>query len=1621
MANEALKAASARAGLTGREIDQINGLSKMLDQHRRLSGMPQQIAQQEFSKLPQEQQNAHIAMFGNEDTTTEKKRGWLGTAFHYITEGLKNTVAVPFRVATEASDFMTRLYRTGAIASTQNIDLAKAFEIANDKGDKVFIPGRIEKAKAKFGQDMIAVAVKVAQGIPNDQIQAEGTEAEKQILAKYYSDRTKPDGLMQDALDAVQAAKYSPGRQLANLLLPEGMEGSGFLYKGISGIADAAYRIFTDPTLVLGKAKKAYDAGDWLLFNIVGKEKGTYGRALNQIALNPQNVDRYFSDPRAVNLWNEYGQNLKKLEQARLANNPYAGAEARMALKRIAPEYGDQSINQLLNAGVRDAATARNFLQNHVDARNILRGVAARKSPLLPILDAPRRARIAALTTGDKVIDISKASREITTALYGPGAGYQDIATGIGTQAEQIAYLERDLGKIRKSNGAWRFSSEELQGRLDRFARKFNLIPNFKDRSFNVMGPNATKEVYRLSALGISRYHANVIAEVFDAADEGKRMQIFETLWNTVANVRNVDKTEFGSAYMAQQAGQGLVREYAPDMVIDGKNMGNPAYIESLGKKVALTDADLSTNVAIPSLQDLDAYTARVGLYKYLIGGSLKRPIRRITDYWVFGTLAGPRTVVRNASEDAIMHLAIGESPFGLTKSRMLNTKFNQIREGMLKLSREEVAAAKEIKDLETQIAGVTDDVTKSALSMTLKERKTAFKELEGRKLNWSESKLGFINKVVRRSQTERYRKELAVAIAQGADPVEASRRVMAGAINDTKLGKYLTKDELKYHDMLSQYGPLEDYVDDVVQGGTSYGQNADYIVATKRDVTEYGDVAELKIDGKRYAQATGANNYGQFDPVVSDANRVSWMMQIGRLANSPLDRIAVANLSNAGDDKAIDAVLTAIKGLTTQQRGRFQLNGEISDQEWASKIVQRAKTYFVKRDGKTLNEDLLNKVRFTSEDGTTKVTSEFLRLEDIPGIGNPELAPQWISGRVLIPVSGTDNIGASIMDKTYNYMAEANGRFTRQNVVRYEAVRVLKEMDESGWTKRAQDLVMQGKTAEEAKEAWEYFQTKIVETALDTAAERTLAYVDNPALRSQLAFTSRNLARFFRATEDFYRRVYRAARYNPESISRLALTYEGITHSGWVQQDDKGEDYFFYPGLNPVYQTMSRVFDRFGIKNAFQIPMPVEFGAKLKMITPSMNPDSLFPTFAGPIAALPMKAVFALFPNLQKLETALLGQYGEDQPLINAVLPAHVQRALATLSRDERNSQYASAFRKAATYAEAAGYAPKPTIDPVTGQELPPSEADLQNYREVLESSTITVLALRFITGFFLPAPSSVTLKDDMAKWARDNGRVNMKQVFNNLIQQYNGNVDRAAQEWIRLYPKEIPYMISESEARTVASVRAVDSAANWIEQNKETLNQYPQGAAFLIPQDGEFDFDAYRILSKSGLRQSKTLSDFMLELQTSKDIKQYYAYKDQYDNQLMATPTTDGKRMLREQWSQWSEQFFGARPLVKQQFIRQTERKFEKMRALDDLTNMVNDPSVTTQPKTKAVLKQMVDLYNEYERKKGTFAGNSETNQNMRDLLRMQIKDRLEKIAATNRNAQSAYDILFSSLIGD
>jgi hypothetical protein len=1546
-----ITSAAAQAGLTAKQKAQVDGLQKLLDSHKGLLSLPAPAAQQKFQSLPQEQQTAHVALFGGDDNEApEQKRGWLGGAIHYAGQGVKQTIGRVFSGLNEVSDFMTRVYRTGAIAVDQGVDLDKAFKIANDKGDQVFSPTRLADARNKYGSDRINVAVKVAQGIPLDQIIAGGTDAEKQIAAEAAKGQDK---LFQDALDKVQAAKYSPGRQLANLLLPEGLEGSGFLYKGISGFVDAGYRVFADPTLLLGKAKKAYDAANYALFKIAG-DAGA--------------VDKVFQNKNVVGFFNTYGKELENLKVARANNNIVAAEKASSTLRRLAPEFGPAATDEFIRAGVNNADTAKAYLQNHADIKTILAGQSARKTPLVPRLDAARKARVNFFTATDKVFNIDKVGQRVVQALYGTSAQYEDIVTGITTRVEDIAKQEKQVGRFKGADGAYRMPLSQIQGRIDRFARKFTTIPYFKDGFFDVNAADAATQVYRLARLGNSRYHSRIIAETFAAGGEGQRKQIFAGLWNTVAEVRGVSKSAAGKSYMDEFAGSGRNKQYAASVIKRKVNefgdevneVTNPAEFD--GQQMAIFAYQLSPNMAVPSIVDLDRLAARSGIIDRVMGVSHQSWAEKMTSYWSVGTLAGPRFPVRNAAEDLMLHLAVGDSPWGVAKARLLSTKLRQAQ---------------------------------------------------------GQGNLGFINKLVYRNQTAKYQKAMEDAIASG-NP-RAAQKVMAEAILESKVISKLDAEGAELLKEIAEFGYLDDTLRAVAEGGKNALRGGDQYFNATRDVSKFGKMGAIEVNGQKLKQATGLKAYSEFNPIASDDARISWMVQIGIISQDDLGRIALMNLDNSDDQaRAVAAVRDYLDSLPLKERDRFSLySTNASTTVHAERVVAATKNLVSKRNGQ-VNDELLSKIRKRNEKGDMVISTKEFRLEDLPNKNNPDLAPEWVSGPTLVPVSDSDNFAASLVDKTWDYMGEANARFSREPLVIDSMIRIRKDMRATGFEKRITEQFTRGKTGAELKAAEDAAKAHIVSIAEDLAKDRVLAFVDNPAVRSQLAMSARNFARFYRATEDFYRRVYRTVKYNPEALTRASLTYEGVAHSGFVQTDDNGDQYFFYPGLTPVYKVMNGVMKAFGVPTAFQVPMPVEFGGKLKMITPSMNPDSLFPTFAGPLASVPMKMIFNVVPQLKTIEETFLGTYGVDQPMINAALPGHVNRILAALNKDERNSQYASAFRKAATYLEASGHGIKPKIDPETGLEIPPSPAELAEYQDRIQSATVSVLAVRALFGFIAPASPQITLKSDLSKWVRDNERTSYKQVFNQLINQY-GSIDKAMEEWIRLFPDEMPYTISESDNVSVLAARSVDKSVGWIQENEGLLKKYREGGVFLMPREGDFNFDAYKLLYNSGLKQNKTLQDFLREISTAKDEQVYYTARDQFETQLANTYTDIGKRQLRDQFSIWKEQFLGSRPMLQEELGKGAESKIRRIRAYDDLRKMLNDKEVTASPKTKAVLTQMSLAFDEYQNARDAIYGNTETAQNYKDLLQMNIKTKLQQLAEGNANAQAAYDVLFARLIGE
>ncbi len=1611
-----LKAAAFAAGLSPEEQQKIEAFNKALTVHRQLSNLPPDIAKKKYDSYTPEQQANLQKNFGNEDPAIKPKRGFFGTAWHYTGGALGNALGAAgsgiLAGLGNVSDFSTRVARTGLIALDQGLDIDEAWTVANDKGDKVFSPDRILDAKAKWGKDAVDVAMRIAAKEDPEKILATvSPELQKYVMLADPRNKVIP-GIapgdveaarenFQNTLDSVNAAKYSPGRFVANLVTPAELEGSGLFYKAVSGAVDAAYRVLADPLLLAGKAKRFYDVSNYALDVVLGGGK----------------VDEYFAKAGTKQFWDQYGaglQNLKKATESRKTEDIIA---ARRNLEILAPQFGDEVVKTFMAApggGVVDALTAKAFLEDAKQAKEMIAGSIGRKRVILPSMTPGQKLRIAAVTTGDKIHDLTKMGPKLTDNYWFGGSTDADgIAKAIIDGKEEIVQQVKASTNFK---GISRFSTRYIQYKIDRAKAQLTLAPMFDKEVFDVTAKDAADKIYRLAVTVFPTKNAQMFATAFDTiTDVGKRKDMYYGLWGTIAEIRGLN---------TNLPGQQIVR------YLTGKNAAIHGIDDAFREKGSMP-SDFSNLVAAPGINDLDMAAARNTLFQKAIGLANSDFANKMTSAWSFLTLAGPRYALRNAGEDLMVNLAIGMSPWGLAKNRMLSTRINtylqavNIVEGTSSISNNALGSIMRIankKEVDTYVAELTQlknkfDTGQAELAALRKELATA---KEAKNVGLADSLTKKINEI---------EKTLTGGVTTQAREIFASA-LTSGRLNRWRSQLGMQPMNKKEVDILREQikdGDLENVLSVASEGGANMVTGNDYITRAvnleRQTGTSVHALTYSAPDGKNFVKKPGERSFDfQALNQLDEASMVSWMYSMSRYANDEMSTIAVANLDN---EKI--AVTKMVAWMTGTKAGKqflsdARLSNNMSAEEIARLNFNRAKDLFSKRD-KSLNEELLNKIRVKDANGEWKVSGN-LTLDDLPT--NPDDIPAVIIGPTLVPAVEARQITSNMMSNGWTFLGLSNARMSRQPIVLQEMVNIRKQFKKSGfedaWIKsytKGIDPDNAGGIAAATARAKKDLALVVEERAVG----QTLSYVDNPLVRTQLAFGLRNFARFYRATEDFYRRMYRVVKYNPEAIAKAALTYEGITHSGWIQQDDQGEDYFVYPGIGPVYNAVQNALDKMGIGPEFKVPFPVQFGAQVKMLTPSLNPDSLIPTFSGPIAGIGVTTLSQIVniwsPGAaDTIKGYALGKYSVDQPILSAVLPAHINRLYAAMNTDDRNSQYASAWRKAVTYLEAGGHGIPKKYD-ADGNLIPPTPAQLEEYRLAVKNTTLSILGMRFAFGFFAPASPQVQLKSDMAQWISDNGRANFKQLFNNLLDQYPGDYDKAMAKWVELYPNQIPFTVTESERKSIAPLRYSEEAGNFVDQNGTLFKDYPSAAAFLIPHKSGFSWDAYKTLKDSGLIQNKRVEDYLREVQTASDLQQYYDKKDEFEANLTNSVVDFERTQYRKEFDAWKKVFFAGRPLVAEELSQGSQKAIDRLRTLDELKAML-DANVGIRPKTESALREMMNVYEDYKTNRDQyeqFGGN----QTLQKILKDDAIIRLREMSNYNENTKAAYDVLFGRLLGD
>jgi hypothetical protein len=1592
-----LKAAAYAAQLTPEQKREIDILSKKVSKHKELSSLPTDIAQKEYERMPVDQQEDMVKTFGKEDPIEKPGKGWLSAAFNY------NPLTLAFKGLIEVADATTRAYRAIAIPLSQG-ELGFAWDKANDKGDKVYNEGRIEKAKSLYGQDAVDIAMRIKSRESLADIAASATPEQmkyimladpKNTIIPGVDDVEEQRALFNETLGVVDRAKFSPGRQIANAILPEALEKNGLVYGLTSGVVDTAFRFFVDPLVVASKIRSLYVVGKYSLEAVTGGKK----------------VAETFANPKVSSFWDTYGATLDRYTKAQ-SRSPKEAAAIKRELEILAPEYGPQVIRAFQENQITNAASARAFFENTEEAVAVLAGSVGRKRIIIPRLDGFRKARIATMTTADRVFNVDKIAPSFIASMFG------DLPTTDGVSKALIDGQELIVPIVKGTGGkeTLRYSSSSVGARLDKFKAKFTIAPMFKNDRFDVTAADASLQVYRLARVVFTKQDAKMISETFEAiTDIGKRKEMFAGLWGNIAEIRGLNFTEAGQRLTLLATGK------------SGKRFG---LEDTKDVNIGAIASDFDTTMAAPSLVDIDRAAFRSGWINKALGTANKEWVDKMTGYWSFLTLAGPRYAIRNATEDLMVHLAIGGSPWGLAKGRYLSTRINTAFEAARKSGNFTESPLgtlmrfinkKESARYELQIAKIDSDIVEARKLMAVKN-----KELD--------EALDEVDKIRIRGEIDELR------ATSSRDVVAETRRIMATAFTSGRVNRYreyigrgpMFEDEAAILAEHLIYGNLDNSVSLITEGAMNFASSgADYLTSAVALAKSTGVRQEKLIiedpRAKRYARSR------EFTKIPigpeNEKSMLSWLQRIGYYANDEIGSIAVANL----DDKAvaIREILDYMKNNPEFRRlAQLEARGK-TDAEHAEIIYSRAREIFetkrVGKDGlKEINLDLLNKIRYRDGQTGKMAISGQLGIDDLPKFIDD--VPEYAVGPELIPVSEAGNNAASLMTHGWTWLGMANGRISREPMVFNEIIAIRKSMKKSGMEAAYIESVVSKVDKANPKavfEATERAKRQFAEIVEERAVTQILQYVDNPLVRTQLAFSVRNFSRFYRATEDFYRRAYRMVRYNPASIRKAALTYDGIAHNGFIQEDDQGEKYFVYPGLEPVYRAVQTAMVGLGVDAEFKVPMPIQFGSQVKMLTPSLNQDSIIPTFNGPLAGVSVKVLTNLVDYFgapgaaDTITQYTLGKYAVDRSFVSAFLPAHVNRFVEAMDKDERDSQYASAWRKAVTYLEAAGYGLKTTEDEF-GNVIPPSIQEQEEYRQRIKNTTLSIIGTRFVLGFVLPATPQVQLKADMATWIKDNGNANFKQAWANLLDKYPGDYDAAMAKWVELFPNQIPFTVTESDKKTVAVIRYAEESGLWAEKNADLFDKYPQGAAFLIPHKSGFSWDAYTTMKNMGLKYNKRVDDFLKDVQTAADLQQYYSKKNEYEVMLEESITDVDRSIARTEFQDWAKVFKAGRPLVQEELAEGGKKAVERNKAINDLRNMLDDPKVTVRGPLQKQLKEMLDLYDSYKADKEIFSaipGGS----NVSSFLKEETIVKMRELSRSNENTISAYNTLFASLLGD
>lgn len=650
------------------------------------------------------------------------------------------------------------------------------------------------------------------------------------------------------------------------------------------------------------------------------------------------------------------------------------------------------------------------------------------------------------------------------------------------------------------------------------------------------------------------------------------------------------------------------------------------------------------------------------------------------------------------------------------------------------------------------------------------------------------------------------------------------------------------------------------------------------------------------------------------------------------------------------------------------------------------------------------------------------------------------------------------------VMVKGYEFMDREVNDVIRSDIYR------LKVLDER--KKLAPDQAMLEKTLIENGSDPEIAAVQaaavMANQARHNASNTILKYVDNPQIRSQLAFNMRVVGRFIRATEDFAKRAIRWIARHPESIPwRLGHLSHATDGSGITYDDQDGNKYVVIPNdgvfwqdvapaiamlMNPLYSVpMAGKSLRDGNWDFFKQAEWNQYTMKVSLLNPSYSEGAGLYTFTGPNLAIPVAGIRDLLVgigvNLESekiynfglsLDNILLGEISDNTNLWRATIPPALSNYYRALTGDYKDNQGVIAAYQAISYMQYNPATAKTPADFLNAKgEYDPSKA--QDFLNEWRIQTANVLAQKAGFNTIFGAPLQLG-QPDIPSYMRNNQVVTFTKEYGDILRgllqfnQENGFIIEdpysvAVSLHAQYRPGKLIFQVPKGLNESKVAINYSKQTLDWAIGNKKFIEKYPTAAWIFAPNIGEYDPKVITYMQAADLLppnenpfdwNNKALKEYIERTTVAKLISEYYQY-DKDADRLLNDPNNpnrnfvDYRKEVRAKAAAEKERLLNTNPLLKSVF---GNREFLTIEGLRDqfleLKNIVNKGEFPegTSDANKNLLRSMVRASNEL-----LIAAESNTidNQYMGNtVLEQQLSDsyeRLNKLASTNALLSEAW----------